>query len=133
MREQQKTTAGRTPLLYWTLTGLLCLGMFAGGLGQVLHLPFNVEGSVHLGYPLYFLSIIGAWKIAGVIVLLAPGFLLPKEWAYAGFFFAMSGAVISHIASGDGFSKWIAPFLFACLTVASWYLRPAHRRFAASL
>ena len=54
-----------------------------------------------LGYPLYFLYIIGIWKILGVIAILVPRFKLVKEWAYAGFFFLMTGALVSHLASGD--------------------------------
>ena len=83
---------------------------------------------IHLGYPVYFLSIIGTWKILGVITILIPGFKLLKEWAYAGFFFAMTGAVISHIASGDTFKEFIAPLIFALLIITSWYFRPADRK-----
>lgn len=74
------------------------------------------------------MKLIGAWKMAGAVILLIPGFLLVKEWAYAGFFFLLTGAVTSHIASGDQFFQWVAPFTFAVLTVLSWYLRPANRK-----
>ena len=60
-----------------------------------------VDLVVPLGYPLYFLYIIGTWKILGVITILIPGFKLAKEWAYAGFFFVMTGALVSHLASAD--------------------------------
>jgi hypothetical protein len=118
----------RRLVLYWIATGLLSFGMIAGGLAQIFHVKFNVDGIIHLGYPIYFLTIIGIWKILGVIVILIPGFLLIKEWAYAGLFFAMSGAVISHIVSGDTLLQYIAPAIFACLTVVSWYLRPPNRK-----
>jgi uncharacterized membrane protein YphA (DoxX/SURF4 family) len=88
----------------------------------------NIDGITHLGYPIYFLTILGTWKILGVIALLVPKFTLIKEWAYAGFFFAMTGAVCSHIASGDGFKEFIAPLVFAVLVVVSWYFRPANRK-----
>jgi hypothetical protein len=64
----------------------------------------------------------------GIIAILIPGFTLLKEWAYAGIFFAMSGAVISHIASHDVSAQIISPFLLAVFTVLSWYLRPADRK-----
>jgi len=118
----------RNKIIYWTATALLSLGMLSGGILQIVGAKWNVQGIVHLGYPRYFLYIIGSWKIVGVIALLIPKHRLLKEWTYAGFFFAMSGAVISHIASGDSISQWAAPFLFLILTLLSWYFRPADRR-----
>lgn len=117
-------------IIYWAATVLLCAGMLAGGLAQLIRQPQTVEGITHLGYPVYFMGILGTWKILGVIALLVPGFGLVKEWAYAGFFFAMTGAVISHIASGDGFGHFAAPLVFVLLTAASWYFRPLSRRFS---
>ncbi|WP_310395557.1 DoxX family protein [Hymenobacter sp.] len=121
----------RRPFWYWLTTGLLAFGMLAGGVGQLLQLKFNADGVTHLGYPLYLLYILGTWKIIGVIALLVPGYLLVKEWTYAGFFFLLTGAVTSHIVSGDGVSAYVFPLLFALLTVLSWYLRPANRRLVA--
>jgi DoxX-like family len=120
-------------IAYWLTTGLLAFGMAAGGTGQVVRATFNVDGMIHLGYPLYVLTIVGVWKLLGVIVLLSPRLPLIKEWTYAGFFFVLTGATASHIASGDGISGFAAPMIFACLTVASWLLRPADRRLAATL
>ncbi|MBT1689208.1 DoxX family protein [Dawidia soli] len=113
---------------YWTVTLLLCTGMFAGGVAQAVHAPWNAQGFIHLGYPLYVMTLIGLWKIAGVVVLLAPGWPLVKEWAYAGFFFVMTGAVVSHLASGDGISGVVWQTIFVILIILSWYLRPASRR-----
>jgi hypothetical protein len=81
-----------------------------------------------LGYPIYFLTIIGVWKMLGVIAVLTPKFPLLKEWAYAGFFFAMSGAVFSHLANGDAVKELFGPILLLMLTVVSWYFRPADRK-----
>lgn len=116
------------PLLFWSVTSLLAVGMLGGGTAQLLRAKFNVDGMVHLGYPLYVLSVVGAWKLVGMLVILLPGWRLAKEWAYAGFFFLLTGATISHLAAGDGIKGALAPFVFACLTVASWQLRPADRR-----
>ena len=118
---------------YWFTTGLLAFGMLAGGIAQIMQFKVNADGIIHLGYPLYFLRIIGVWKIFGVIAILIPGYLLLKEWAYAGLFFAMTGAVISHIASGDRLIQFLAPFIFAGLTVLSWHLRPVNRKLKVSI
>lgn len=81
-----------------------------------------------LGYPVYFPTIIGVWKILGVVAVLIPKFPLFKEWAYAGFFIAMSGAVISHLIVGDEPREIFGPALLLILTVVSWYFRPLNRK-----
>ena len=118
----------RKLIVYWVTTGLLSIGMLGSGLQQIFHTKGFVDIIVPLGYPLYLLYILGAWKILGVIAILIPGFTLLKEWAYAGFFFAMSGAVISHIASGSSVAEIIPSLVLLIMTVVSWYFRPADRK-----
>lgn len=115
-------------ILYWISTLWLALGMTSTGIVQLMHHRSEVDLMHQLGYPVYFLTMIGAWKILGVIAILVPKFPLVKEWAYAGFFIAMSGAVYSHIAVGNGFKELFGPLLLIVLTITSWYLRPAGRR-----
>ena len=112
---------------YWIITALLSFCIFFGGLAQALQLKETIQGFKPLGYPTYFISLIGIWKMLGVIAILVPRFRLLKEWAYAGIFFTMTGAVISHIASNDMHAQIIAPFVLAIFAVLSWYLRPADR------
>ena len=88
-------------ITYWIATGLLAIGMLQSGIFAVLRTKQWVDIITPLGYPLYFLTILGVWKILGVIAILVPRFPLLKEWAYAGFFFAMTGALASHLAIGD--------------------------------
>jgi hypothetical protein len=121
----------RKIIWYWIVTGLLSLCIFFGGLFQALQLPDVIKGFKPLGYPVYFISLIGIWKMLGVIAILAPKFRLLKEWAYAGIFFTMTGAVISHLASNDIHAQIIAPVILAIFTVLSWYLRPADRKIAS--
>jgi uncharacterized membrane protein YphA (DoxX/SURF4 family) len=82
----------------------------------------------HLGYPVYLLTLLAAWKILGVVAILIPKFPLLKEWAYAGFFFIMSGAIFSHIATNDGMIEILPSLLLLILAVVSWYFRPAGRK-----
>ncbi len=81
-----------------------------------------------LGYPNYLLLILGTWKILGVIAVLIPKFPLLKEWAYAGFFFSMTGAAISHMVIGDPVSDILPSTLLIILTLVSWYFRPSDRK-----
>jgi hypothetical protein len=119
----------RNGIIYWVTTGFLAFGMLAQGLTQVSHAKGYADMIVvHLGYPTYFLNIIGVWKILGVIAILIPRFKLLKEWAYAGFFFVMSGALFSHIASGDPVKDMVPASVLLILIVVSWYFRPENRK-----
>src|SRR4029079_5775674 len=111
----------RNKIIYWISTIWLALGMMASGLQQIFHTKGFVDIIVPLGYPLYLLYILGAWKILGVIAILIPKFSLLKEWAYAGFFFVMSGAVFSHIAAGSSIMEIIPSLVLMIMTVVSWY------------
>jgi hypothetical protein len=119
----------RNKIIYWVATGWLSLGMVSTGIVQLIKMKEEVDMMTRLGYPIYFLTIIGAWKLLGVVAVLIPKFPLVKEWAYAGFFFAMSGAVFSHLAIGDDAKELFGPILLLVLTAISWYFRPAMRKF----
>jgi len=118
----------RDKIIYWIATLWLALGMTSTGIVQFLKVEQEVALMTNLGYPVYFLTIIGTWKILGVVAVLIPRFPLLKEWAYAGFFFNMTGAIFSHIAMGSGGLDLFGPSLLLVLTVVSWYFRPAERR-----
>lgn len=118
----------RNKIIYWIVTIFLSIGMLAGGTQQMLQIGGYNEIFASLGYPLYLLSILGVWKILGVIAILIPRFPLLKEWAYAGFFFAMSGAFISHIVVGQAFAEAVPSLILMTVTVLSWYFRPPNRK-----
>ncbi|MEN2403102.1 DoxX family protein [Flavobacterium sp. MC2016-06] len=122
----------RNKIIYWIATLWLALGMTSTGIVQLIQMKEETVMMQHLGYPLYFLTLLGVWKILGVIAVLIPKFGLLKEWAYAGFFFAMSGAVFSHLASGDGAKELFGPTLLIVLTIVSWYFRPESRKVIAN-
>ncbi|WLD22697.1 DoxX family protein [Flavobacterium dauae] len=115
-------------IIYWTTTLFLSVGMLAGGIQQMLQIGGYNEIVTKLGYPLYLLSIIGTWKILGVIAILIPKYPLLKEWAYAGFFFVMTGAAISHLAVGQPFAETMPALILLVAIVLSWYFRPTDRK-----
>lgn len=118
----------RNKIIYWVATALLSFGMLGSGISQLLQLKDMNELITHVGYPLYFMYIIGVWKILGVIAILIPNFKLLKEWAYAGFFFLMTGALISHLFMGDGGNAIFGPLFQTIFIVVSWYFRPTNRK-----
>jgi uncharacterized membrane protein YphA (DoxX/SURF4 family) len=127
----------RNKIIYWIATIWLSLGMLSTGTVQLLKLkgdgPGSLDSMTHLGYPAYFVTILGISKILGVVALLLPVgrqvlLNLLREWAYAGFFFMMSGAIFTHIAAGNSMSEIFPSLLLLILTVVSWYFRPADRK-----
>ena len=121
----------RSTIIYWVATVWLALGMTSTAIVQLIKMEEEVnKTSLGLGYPGYFLTIIGVWKLLGVVVVLTPKLPLLKEWAYAGFFFTMSGAIVSHLNVGDNVTELFGPTLLLILTVVSWYFRPADRKFS---
>jgi uncharacterized membrane protein YphA (DoxX/SURF4 family) len=123
-------------IIYWASTILVALPLGSGGIAQVAHLQQNVDGFVRvLGYPLYFVTVLGVWKVLGAIAILVPRFPRLKEWAYAGIFFDLTGAAASWVAvggSGEAFHI-AAPLIIAGFAVASWALRPQSRRIGVLL
>ena len=122
----------RNKIIYWIATIWLSLGMVSTGIVQLLKLKQETGFIINLGFPEYILPLLGACKILGVAVVLIPGFTLLKEWAYAGFFFMMSGALYSHIAFGNAINEIFPPLLLLILTLVSWYFRPAERKIIAA-
>ena len=125
----------RNKIIYWISTLWFSSGMLSTGIFQLSKArvegslaPPGVYGITHLGYPVYFLTILGIWKILGVIAVILPRFPIVKEWAYAGFFFTMSGALYSHFAVGDPFKESIPSLILLALIVVSWYFRYGNRK-----
>src|SRR5688500_20293949 len=88
------------------------------------------EELLRLGYTAHFATLRGIWKVLGALALLAPGYPLLKEWAYAGLFFDFSGALVAYAAVGDGAASYIGPLASLAALIASWWLRPVSRRLA---
>jgi uncharacterized membrane protein YphA (DoxX/SURF4 family) len=116
---------------YWASTAILAFFIGSGGAAEAIHYQGNVQGVVQqLGYPLYFLTIIGIWKVLGAIVILIPRTPRLKEWAYAGIFFNVTGAALSHAAVGDygplAFHV-VVNLILSALVLFSWASRPPER------
>ena len=123
-------------IVYWTMTILVAVSIGSGGAAQVAHVQQNVDGFVRvLGYPLYFVTILGVWKVLGAITILVPRFPRLKEWAYAGIFFDLTGAAATWAAVGGPGEAFhiLAPLIIAGFAVTSWALRPESRKIGVLL
>lgn len=118
----------RNRIIYWIFTIWMSLGMVSTAIVQLIKNKDELANFTNLGYPAYLMTIIGIWKILGVIAVLIPKRPLFKEWAYAGFFFVMSGALISHIIVNDTFGRTFPALLLLLLVCISWYFRPTDRK-----
>jgi len=115
---------------YWITTALVALAFTMGGAMDLIGGPEVVATLRHLGYAPYVATLLGLWKLLAVPAILAPGLPRLKEWAYAGIMFDLTGASVSHAASGDGVGEIITPLVILGIAMASWALRPADRMLA---
>jgi len=120
------------PVIYWTATVIAALLFAVPGTALVLHVPHFAAEMGRLGYPTYFLNLLGVFKVLAAIAILAPGFARLKEWAYAGMIFDIIGAIVSHVAVNDEVVTMVIPVLIACLVVTSWALRSPSRRLVSA-
>lgn len=117
---------------YWTTTILIALAFLSGGAAYLFRADIPLRGMAELGYPAYFVTLLGLWKVLGGLAILAPRLPLLKEWAYAGIAFDLTGAAFSHGAAGDPAAKVIVPLVLLGITAASWALRPASRKLVST-
>ncbi len=122
-----KTDTKAKKIGYWVSTAMIALILLPGGVFQVTLQRQNVEGFAQLGYPVYFVALLGVWKLLGGIALLVPRFPRVKEWAYAGAFIDFSAASVSCAATGGNAGHIIAPLVCIAILFASWALRPESR------
>src|SRR5208337_4532789 len=115
-------------ITYWMAT-LVVAALFAvPGAALVAKAPHFADEMGRIGYPGYFLTLLGVFKLAGAAVILVPRLPVLKEWAYAGMSFDIGGAIFSHVSVGDPLSAIAMPAFIAVLLTLSWVLRPAGRR-----
>ncbi len=113
---------------YWFATVLVAAELGLGGIWDIVRIPAVRDLVAHLGYPSYFLVLLGSWKVLGAVALLVPRRALLKEWAYAGAFFTYTGAIVSHLTTGYDVGEVGSLAMLTALTALSWALRPPSRR-----
>ncbi|EQA60936.1 DoxX family protein [Leptospira alexanderi] len=115
-------------IIYWIATALTAANYAFAGYAYLNRGPEVIAGITQLGYPLYFISILGVWKLLGAIAITVPRFPLLKEWAYAGMFFNLTAASVSNAVAGTEMIHAIFPLIALVIVALSWALRPADRR-----
>lgn len=115
-------------IAYWIITVLLAANYAFAGVMYISQGPDVVEASKALGYPLYFMVMLGVWKLLGAVAILIPKTPVIKEWAYAGMFINLSAAAVSTGVSGMPVQHVVTPLVMLLFVIGSWALRPASRR-----
>jgi hypothetical protein len=103
-------------ILYWVFTILFAALMIFSSYASIL-VNEDAKKLIHeqLGFPVYFIPFTGYAKLIGSIVILIPGLLTIKEWAYAGLFFDLIAVVYSSVA----LAGTIDPMMFF---MAIWFV-----------
>lgn len=109
-------------LAYWSMTLLFALPQAWSAVQYLIEAPRMAETLSALGYPLYFMKILGVAKLLGIAAILYGRLPRLKEWAYAGFTFDTLGAFLSHVAMGDSLLIACVPLLFCAVQLASYFL-----------
>ncbi|HKP58594.1 MAG TPA: DoxX family protein [Polyangiales bacterium] len=128
MQSALSRLGGLRAVLYVAATAVAAAAFLGSGLANLAHVPHVVDDMAHLGYPSYFMTVLGTWKVLGAIGIVVPRFPRLKEWSYAGMMFDLTGAASSRAAMGDGAVMVLVPLAIAAVVVTSWALRPIDRR-----
>jgi uncharacterized membrane protein YphA (DoxX/SURF4 family) len=118
----------RRSIAYWVTTVVIGTECVVGGVWGGLQLPPFDGIILHLRYPTYVMTILGFWYVLAGVAIVVPRFPRLKEWAYAGLFLNYTGAIVSHLAVGDGVLMLVGPLFLLGLAGISWGLRPPERR-----
>lgn len=103
-----------TNLSYWIPTGLLLLMMLMGSIYYATNVELVVSEYQALGFPAWIMYFNGIAKFLGIFALVlptVPKFL--KEFAYAGYVYVFTMAIIAHVLANDNM-QWgaIAALVF---------------------
>src|SRR5258708_32555279 len=104
-----------TKILYWVFTVLILGMMLFSAYGTFTNAPGGPELAKQIQFPLYIFKFLAVAKVLGEVAILDPGYSRLREWAYAGFFFELSGATYAFIASGFAVAQWAPMFIFIAL------------------
>jgi len=82
--------------------------------------PDVMKGFEILGFPLFFINILGLAKLLGAIALVAPVGHRLKEWAYAGFLFTFIGAIWAHVVTSTSFAGPVVALVLLGTSYLFW-------------
>lgn len=108
----------RDKIIYWVSTGLVSLSFLMASVMYLIQSPELMNSFAALGFPMYFVMILGTAKLLGALAIVNPWVPKLREWAYAGFTFILIGAVWVHIATATPF---VAPLVNLLILGVSYF------------
>ena len=119
------------PLVYKVITILLAVIFIRQGVEQILLTEHIIEEYAPSGLPNYMFQLMGVGKILAAIAIISGVFIAFKknikwvvEWAYAGLFFILTGALVAHIVIGWEMGHLVSiPIIMALLLFSAHYWR----------
>lgn len=111
-------------LVFRVLYFILIAGMFAGGVSQLIGIDYQVAQFTRLGYPPYFMAILGTAKVLAAVVLVIRKWPLFIVAAYVGAFIVSVCAFLSHLISGDSMLVTFNPLVLTAIAVGCCWLDP---------
>ena len=111
-------------IFYFLTTGFIAILVgLVGGIVDIIQPQKVIDTASHLGYPLYFFTLLGIFKVLGAIGLFLPkAFDKLKNIVYAGFAFDFIFASFSHFSLNDEFAKIIVPLVMLVILSISYTL-----------
>lgn len=106
---------------YRIFQGLFILMILPQTIAKATHNEQFIAAFTALGYPVYMTRILLFAYVLGFIGILQTKFMVLREWAYAGFTFALVGAFFSHVVV-EGFSRAWWALLPLSFLLTSYFL-----------
>jgi len=106
--------------LYWVMTLLFVMPQGWAAVQYLVQAPRMSATFSNLGYPAYFMQILGVAKLLGIAAIVTGISPTLKEWAYAGFTIDVCGAFASHLGAGDALLAALVPAGFFFVQLASY-------------
>jgi DoxX-like family len=109
-------------IAYWIATGIFAAFLLMDGGAGLMREATGREVMLHLGYPVYVMSILGGFKIAAAIAIVQTRLVAIKEWAFAGFWISCIGAFASRAFVGDSAGMLVLPWVFLGISIIPYVL-----------
>lgn len=120
-------------IFYIISTIIIALVFIVTGIGNLLPFQHISNDMTALGYPAYFLKILGFWKILGGLAVVLPIPDRYKDFAYAGMMLDLTGAALSRYAVGEDISMILIPVLISIVVTLNFVVRMKMQRTSAFL
>jgi uncharacterized membrane protein YphA (DoxX/SURF4 family) len=109
-------------IIFWTITVLISAFFMLSGYMEVTKNPATYPKTISMGYPPYFITLLGIAKLIGAAVFLIPAFRRLREWVFAAFTIDVIFAFVSGYTIQSYADCMKAVIVFIILMLTYWLL-----------